>query len=121
MATKNTGPDAGRYAYDGLARAIHEKARLCILTCLMANPAGLPFNDIKHLCLLTDGNLSRHLSILHKAAYVAIEKSTQANRSHTHIQITTLGREQFVAYLDVLAQLIRDALPGQSPQNDEKS
>ena len=47
----------GRYAYEGLDRTIHEKARLGILTSLAAHPTGLLFGDLKDLCSLTDGNL----------------------------------------------------------------
>ena len=50
---------AGRYAYEGLDRLIHERARLAILSSLASNEAGLTFNDLKDLCALTDGNLSR--------------------------------------------------------------
>jgi len=43
---------------------IHERARLSVLTSLITNPKGLIFNDLKQLCSLTDGNLSRHLRVL---------------------------------------------------------
>ena len=49
----NTAP----FSYDGLDRVIHEKARLGLLTSLMAHPKGLAFADLKQLCGLTDGNL----------------------------------------------------------------
>ncbi len=52
----------GRFAYDGLDRVIHEKARLSVLTSLVAHPKGLVFGDLKQMCGLTDGNLSRHLA-----------------------------------------------------------
>src|SRR5262249_53123917 len=55
------------FAYEGLDRVIHEKARLGILTSLMAHPKGLAFADLKQLCGLTDGNLSRHLQVLEEA------------------------------------------------------
>ena len=54
----------GRFAYEGLDRVIHERARLSVLTSLMTNAKGLTFNDLKELCALTDGNLSRHLRVL---------------------------------------------------------
>ena len=57
----------GRFSYEGLDRVLHEKARLGILASLAANPDGVLFNDLKQLCALTDGNLSRHLSVLHEA------------------------------------------------------
>ena len=62
------GDDAsGRFAYDGLERVFHEKARLGIMTSLVGHPKGLIFSDLKELCALTDGNLSRHLQVLHEA------------------------------------------------------
>ena len=65
---------AGRFAYDGLDRVIHEKARLSVLTSLVAHPKGLVFGDLKQMCGLTDGNLSRHLQVLDEAGLIAIEK-----------------------------------------------
>src|SRR5262249_50646096 len=61
---------SGRFAYEGLERVIHEKARLSIMTSLAAHPSGLVFTDLKEQCALTDGNLSRHLQVLHEAGLV---------------------------------------------------
>lgn len=105
-------PDKGRYSYDGLDRVIHEKARLGILTCLLTRPRGLGFGELKDLCTLTDGNLSRHLAILQEAALVAMEKSVKGNRPHSQIRITELGRSRFLEYLDELEHIIHDAIPG---------
>src|SRR5438105_3971182 len=58
------------FSYDGLDRVIHEKARLGLMTSLMAHPKGLAFADLKQLCGLTDGNLSRHLGVLQEAGLV---------------------------------------------------
>ena len=57
-------------AFDGLDRVIHEKARLSILTSLISHPKGLAFNELKSLCALTDGNLSRHVGVLQEAGLV---------------------------------------------------
>jgi hypothetical protein len=65
MKTK-APPSDGRFAYEGLDRVIHERARLSVLTSLVTNPKGLAFGDLKQLCALTDGNLSRHLRVLEK-------------------------------------------------------
>ena len=48
--------EPGRFAYEGLERVIHEKARLSIMSSLATHPEGLLFNDLKDLCSLTDGN-----------------------------------------------------------------
>ena len=63
---------SGRFAYEGLDRVLHEKARLGIMTSLVTRPEGLLFAELKRLCLLTDGNLSRHLDVLHEAGLVEI-------------------------------------------------
>jgi DNA-binding HxlR family transcriptional regulator len=97
------------FAYDGLDRVIHEKARLGMLTSLMAYPKGLAFADLKHLCGLTDGNLSRHLQVLQEAGLVEVTKGYEGNRPHTSCRLTKAGRRRFLDYLAVLEGLVRDA------------
>ncbi len=100
---------SGRFAYDGLDRVIHEKARLGVLTSLIAHPKGLIFGDLKQLCKLSDGNLSRHLQVLADARLVEISKTFAHNRPQTMARITPLGRRQYLQYLTVLEQIVRDA------------
>jgi len=100
---------AGRFAYDGLDRVIHEKARLSVLTSLVAHPKGLVFGDLKQMCGLTDGNLSRHLQVLDEAGLVAIEKGYDHNRPQTVCRITAQGRRRYLDYLKVLEQVVQDA------------
>ncbi|WP_421759261.1 transcriptional regulator [Devosia sp.] len=97
------------FAYDGLDRVIHEKARLGILTSLVSRPEGLAFNDLLKLCGLTQGNLSRHLQVLHEAGLVEITKGYDANRPLTTATLTQKGRQRFLDYLDVLERVVRDA------------
>ena len=97
------------YAYDGLDRVIHEKARLGLLTSLMAHPKGLAFGDLKQLCGLTDGNLSRHLQVLEKENMVDIVKGHDRNRPQTMCRITVSGRKRYLEYLSTLEQVVRDA------------
>lgn len=99
----------GRFAYEGLDRIIHEKARLSVLTSLLAHPKGVLFSTLKDLCGLTDGNLSRHLQILQDANLVEIVKSFEHNRPQTMCRITSNGRKRYVEYLSVLEQVVRDA------------
>jgi DNA-binding MarR family transcriptional regulator len=100
---------AGRFAYEGLDRVIHEKARLGVLTSLVAHPRGLVFGELKRLCGLTDGNLSRHLSVLEEAGLVDIEKGYDRNRPQTVCRVTPSGRQRYLDYLAVLEQVVRDA------------
>jgi DNA-binding MarR family transcriptional regulator len=103
---KGAGP---RFAYDGLDRIIHERARLSVLTSLITHSKGLSFGDLKQLCALTDGNLNRHLLVLEEAKLVAIAKGVQNNRPQTFCRITALGRKRYVEYLAVLEQVLVDA------------
>src|SRR5947209_13077707 len=93
---------SGRFAYDGLERVIHEKARLGILTSLVAHPDGLLFNDLKDLCTLTDGNLSRHLQMLQEAQFVEVWKGVRRNRPQTLVRLTDSGRKRFMECISVL-------------------
>jgi DNA-binding MarR family transcriptional regulator len=102
-------PSEGRFAYEGLERVIHERARLSVLTSLITNPKGLTFNDLKQLCSLTDGNLSRHLSVLERARMVEIVKSHDRNRPLTVCRITASGRKRYLEYLSTLEQVVLDA------------
>jgi DNA-binding MarR family transcriptional regulator len=99
----------GRFAYEGLDRVIHERARLSVLTSLLTNPKGLTFGDLKQLCALTDGNLSRHLSVLEKARMVEILKGHDRNRPQTICRITANGRKRYFEYLSTLEQVVKDA------------
>ncbi|MGZ5178767.1 MAG: transcriptional regulator, partial [Burkholderiales bacterium] len=104
-----------RFAYEGLDRVIHERARLSVLTSLITNPKGLAFNDLKQLCALTDGNLSRHLSVLETAKMVEIVRGHDRNRPQTICRITASGRKRYLEYLATLEQVVRDAAAGAKP------
>lgn len=112
-----TKTNEGRFAYEGLDRVIHERARLSVLTSLIANPKGLTFNDLKQLCSLTDGNLSRHLRVLEKARLIEIVKGHEKNRSLTICRITSTGRKRYLEYLTTLEQVVRDAAKAGEGEN----
>jgi DNA-binding HxlR family transcriptional regulator len=98
-----------RFAYDGLDRIIHERARLSVLTSLITHAKGLPFGELKQLCALTDGNLNRHLTVLEDAKLVVTTKGVEQGRPQTVCRITPLGRRRYVEYLAVLEQVVLDA------------
>jgi DNA-binding MarR family transcriptional regulator len=111
---KAKGSGDARFAYKGLDRVIHERARLSVMTSLISNPKGLTFNDLKQLCALTDGNLSRHLRVLERGKMLEIVKGHDQNRSQTLCRITPTGRMRYLEYLSTLEQVIRDAAKGTS-------
>lgn len=109
MSTKKNGAASGRYAYEGLERVMHEKARLGILTSLAGRSEGLVFTDLKELCQLTDGNLSRHLAVLQEAGIVEIWKGGKGSRPQTLCRLTEDGRKRFLDYVSVLEAVVADA------------
>lgn len=115
-AKTNSDQPSGRFAYEGLERAIHEKARLGLMTSLLAHPDGVSFNDLKSLCDLTDGNLNRHLDVLHADGLISIEKDQSVRRSKTICRLTPLGRQRFLEYLVELQRVITDAAAAAASQ-----
>lgn len=102
--------DSGQFAFEGLDRALHEKARLGILSSLIAHPHGLLFAELKTLCSLTDGNLNRHMQVLQKAGLVEIWKGNQGKRTVTLVRMTEDGRRRFLEYIGVLEQIVSEAI-----------
>ncbi len=108
MKTKSS-KTAAPYAYEGLHRVIHERARLSVLTSLVTRPKGLSFVELKQLCALTDGNLARHLQVLEEDGMVRITKDDDGSRGQTVVRVTASGRKRYLDYLSTLEQVVRDA------------
>jgi DNA-binding MarR family transcriptional regulator len=107
--TRPKGQSEHPFAYEGLDRVMHERARLGVLTSLLAHPDGLLFAALRQLCGLTDGNLSRHLEVLETAKLVEIRRTTEDARPQSLVRITASGRKRFLSYLAVLEQVLLDA------------
>jgi DNA-binding transcriptional ArsR family regulator len=109
LKTRNrSSARSSRFAYDGLNRVIHERARLSLLTSLATHSKGLLFGELKDLCALTDGNLNRHLLVLEEARLVSVSKTLDGARTQTRCRMTALGRRRYLEYLVVLEQVILD-------------
>ena len=118
MKTKSTDSTAP-FAYEGLDRVIHERARLSVLTSLMTHPGGLSFVELKQLCALTDGNLARHLQVLEQDGLVRLSKQeADAGRAQTTARVTASGSKRYLEYLSVLEQVVRDAASITHPVQD---
>jgi DNA-binding transcriptional ArsR family regulator len=100
----------GRFAYPELDRVLHERARLGILTCLLSTTSSrATFNDLRELCDLTDGNLSRHLKALEEADVVHLEREQTGSRPLTWISFTKSGRKRFLDYVEVLESIVQSS------------
>ena len=120
---KESSNSGARFAYEGLDRVIHERARLSVLTSLMTHPDGLSFVELKQLCALTDGNLARHLQVLEEEKIIRLSKEsgdTGEGRALTTARMTGAGRKRFLEYLSTLEQVVRDAAAAESEEEEEQ-
>jgi DNA-binding transcriptional ArsR family regulator len=103
--------DVGRFRYEGLDRTLHERARLGVMASLLTSAEGRLFADLKRVCGLTDGNLSRHLEVLRKTGMVEVWKGFDNRRPQTLCRLSPMGRQRFRAYVRELQRVVRDATP----------
>ena len=101
--------DTPKYAFDGLDRVFHEKARLGILTSLVTCEGDLNFGELKELCGLTDGNLNRHLKVLLEAKVISVKKTGQGRNTNSDYRLTKNGKAAFLAYIAQLEDVVRKA------------
>ena len=73
---------------------VHQRVRLGILAVLAEAPKA-DFGELRSILKLTDGNLSRHLTVLEEAGYVSQEKMFEGKRPKTWVSITKPGRKAF--------------------------
>jgi predicted ArsR family transcriptional regulator len=95
------------FAYSGLERIFHERGRLAVCTCLIANAGGMRFTDLQDACGLTDGNLNRHLHALAEVDIISLERRRGNGRPVTIVRITAAGRKRFLSYIDELEAVVR--------------
>ena len=79
--------------------------RLGILAVLAEAPKA-DFGELRSILKLTDGNLSRHLTVLEEAGYVSQEKVFEKKRPKTWVSITKDGKRAFDDELAALKALL---------------
>ncbi len=102
--------------FHALEKIFHEPNRLAIMSALCVATDGASFGELKETCDLTDGNLNRHLKVLKENKAVCIKKTFVGERPRTTVFITAKGLDRFNDYLEVLADVMkqaRKALPKQ--------
>ncbi len=108
----------GSFAYEGLTRVLHERARLSAITALSTANDGRTFSELKRLCDLTDGNLNRHLKVLEEAALVRITKRGGGRTAETRAKITAKGKRAFLTYLAELERVLMDARTSEDAEEE---
>jgi len=88
---------------------VHQRVRLGILAVLNEAPRA-DFAYLRSTLGVTDGNLSRHLTVLEDAGYVQIEKTFEGKKPRTYVTATKAGKTAFnneVASLEKLLNGVR--------------
>ncbi|MEM7366575.1 MAG: transcriptional regulator [Pseudomonadota bacterium] len=91
-----------------LDNVIHAPNRLQICAFLMPLEEA-EFRVLKEELGVSDSVLSKHISKLQDAGYVALRKSLLNSRQRTWARLTPSGREKLAAHLAALEQLVATA------------
>ena len=92
-----------------LSKLLHERARLAIMSTLVAREEGVEFNELLRDLGLTKGNLAVHVRKLEEAGYVEVDKRFVGRIPRTTYTLTPRGRREFGDYLDLLEGIIATA------------
>jgi DNA-binding MarR family transcriptional regulator len=90
---------------DGFDELIHPATRLSIMA-LLAAADWADFAFVRDELGLSDSALSKQLSTLEEAGYVAIERPVSERRRRVHARLTPLGRERFAGHVTALRGII---------------
>lgn len=97
----------GEYALpSSFDRLIHQPSRLSIVAVL-AGCESADFVYLQAATELTQGTLSKHLTKLERAGYVALKKSFKGNYPNTSISLTADGKKAFREYRRQFGQFAR--------------
>ncbi len=122
----NTAHAAALEAIDTLDDTLNQKARMKIMTTLLALGEA-DFKLLKEELALSDGNLSTHLALLEERGYVIGRKEFVRRKPHSSYKPTDAGRDAFHRYIDALMRIVRAAgtvdansetLPAMPPSED---
>jgi len=95
---------AGEHPRHRLDPVIHFPLRLSIMACL-APVVEAEFSFVRDAVELTAATLSKQMTILEEAGYVAVRKGYVGKRPRTWLALTKQGREALTEYLDVLRSI----------------
>lgn len=87
-------------------RLLENKTRLGIMSVLTVNDA-VPFNELKELLALSDGNLATHLRTLENEKYITSKKQFIGRKPNTSFAATQTGKQAFAQHLSALENFIK--------------
>lgn len=89
----------------GIDDVVHQRVRLGILAVLTEMKRA-DFGFMRDTLEVTDGNLSRHIQVLEKAGYVAVDKVFDGRRPRTWLRATQEGTAAFAREISSLRALL---------------
>jgi DNA-binding HxlR family transcriptional regulator len=93
-------------ALGGIDEAIHQKARMGIMSLLLALGEA-DFKLLKETLGLSDGNLSTHLTLLEDRGYIEVQKEFIRKKPRTTYRPTEAGRNAFQRYILALERIVK--------------
>lgn len=90
---------------DGLDPVIHAPKRLAAMAVL-ANATTVTFRFLKDYLQVTDSDLSKQMSALEAARYVATTKTGHGRGAMTTYRMTKAGEQAYAAHRDALRTLL---------------
>lgn len=84
---------------------VHQRVRLGILTVL-GEAEDADFGYLRRTLGVTDGNLSRHLSVLEEAGHVQVTKTFEGRKPRTWVRATPQGRAALASEVAALRELL---------------
>jgi DNA-binding MarR family transcriptional regulator len=83
---------------------IHSPIRLSIMATLV-EVAEAEFGTVAAVVEITPPTLSKQMTLLEQAGYVAVRKGYNGRRPRTWLSLTDTGRDRFTTYLEVLRRI----------------
>lgn len=84
--------------------AFQSKLRLSVVAALMSGPKD--FTALGKITGATPGNLGKQMEILETEGFVKSQREFASRRPKTTYELTLLGRETFVSYVDLLQRIV---------------
>jgi DNA-binding MarR family transcriptional regulator len=85
---------------------VHQRVRLSILTVLTEAQLA-DFTTLRDILGLSDGNLSRNLTLLEEHGHVEVEKRFEGRRPRTWVRITPTGAAALDREVAALRDIVR--------------
>ncbi len=84
--------------------AFQSKLRLSVVAALMGGPKD--FTTLGKLTEATPGNLGKQMELLEAEGFVKSQKEFFTRRPKTTYELTALGRDTLIAYVDLLQHIV---------------